>query len=132
MATTYYGNITGPLWGATPESSYDIIVDNVQEQRTAENTPLMNGGGDVVYGAIHGASGELTMDFAIKGTNHLGLDSLVGSKITTLDNPEFAGPWFVTANSRSRQKGDWATGNLTAVYYETDFDIQTTAAATTA
>ena len=123
MSAIKIGKITGATWGTTPETQYDIIVDTLNQNNNAEESTLPDEAGDIVCTVIHGQSTEVSMDFAIKGSNHLGAKALVGSLITDLDDPDLPSPLIVTGNSTTKTKGDWAKGTLTAKYYGDDFAL---------
>lgn len=117
MSAVKYGTISGAVFGTTPETGTDIIMDEVTVSNSCQETQLADEDGDIVATAFHGFETEVTMSFAVKGSDHYGADGLVGSVITTLQDAGIPTPLIVTANSRTKAKADWQKGTLTAKYY---------------
>jgi len=136
-ATAYIGKISGPIWGNAAEGSYDIIVQGLNPSNNANRNMLNDETGVPVFGSIVPQGTEIEISFAIKGANHLGKDSLIGSKIASLSGmsspfTDVAGPFFVISNSVSREEDGWAKGSATLYYGDESWDTQTLPASTTA
>ena len=125
MGKTAFGKISGVPWSTTPETSYDIIVENVEIDNQSNPKTLANEEGSIQVHVQDEEKTEVTFDATIKGTNHIGLDSLRGSVISTLDDSDIPVPLFVTGNGISKNKQEWQKCKLTAVYYGTDFTTGT-------
>jgi len=133
---TYIGKISGPLWGARPEASYDVVITGVTFRNQANRNMLNDEKGVPIFGAIVPQGTVVEFQGAIKGNNHLGKNSLIGSKISSLTNAgspttDIAGPFFVESNESSVEQDGWAKFTATMYYGDDTFDSQTLPASTT-
>lgn len=121
MSATKVGSISGAVFGTTAEANYDVILDDVSVNNSSQESQLTDEDGDIVMAAIHGQETEVSLSFAIKGASHLGTNALVGTVISDITDSDVPSPLIVTGNSRTKSKGDWQKGTLTAKYYGDDF-----------
>ncbi|VGO14741.1 hypothetical protein PDESU_03310 [Pontiella desulfatans] len=118
---TKLATISGVKFGVDQETAYDVIITSISETHSSEETPLKDETGAIVATNIEGIAGELQIDFAIKGTNSLASDALIGTVISDITDSEFQDEYIVVGVSRVRAEGQWMKGTLTAKNYGTGF-----------
>ena len=119
MADTLIGLQT-PVWGTIGDS--EIIVDSISETFSGEWEELTDGDGDIVAAVAHGNKGEISMDFTIRdGASASYVDLTPGATITLptgeTDVNKSSYTLYLVSWEKSKSKGAYMTGTLTANYY---------------
>ena len=123
MSAVLYG-VAGLKWGTVDQTGF--IIENIEETSNIEETTMEDGDGDIVGVVYHKAVGEISCDFTVKGSGAPAL-TLPGSTFTITGDSEFAGTYHVKSVSRTRAKGAYMTGKLTATRFRpTDLSTTTT------
>jgi NADPH:quinone reductase-like Zn-dependent oxidoreductase len=117
MANTLLGLQT-PVYGTIGDT--EIIVDNIRESFSGGVEELTDGDGDIVAAVVHGDKGELTMDFVLRNGAAASYLLARGAELTlpTGETTFAAGETlYLVSWEKSKSKGGWLSGSLTANYY---------------
>jgi hypothetical protein len=109
-----------PVFGTIGDS--EIIVDNIRETFDGEWEELPDGDGDIVSAVAHGDKGEITMDFVIKdgtGASYVDIGRGVAVTLPTGETDINSGSYtlYTATWEKTKSRGGWLSGTLTANYY---------------
>jgi hypothetical protein len=118
MAKTLMGAQT-PIWGTIGDA--EIIVDNISETNDSEWEELTDGEGDYIAVVAHGEKGEISMDFTLRDGNAASYLNSPGTEITLPtdedDINKGSHTLYLVSTEKTKSKGSFMTGTLTANYY---------------
>lgn len=128
MATKYaLGKLSNVPWGALKTAAYDVIIESLDDNAAAQTVKLTDEDDKTVMVVpINDNEREIKISCTVKGTNHLGVDGLVGSILTTeLADADVPSPCIVVSNSAGRRKSNWMVCEATVLYIGADAVSQT-------
>ena len=123
MATKYaLGKLENVPWGALKTASYDVIIESLDNNATASTVKLSDEDDKTVMVVpVNDNEREIKVSCTVKGVNHLGVDGLVGSILTTeLADADVPSPCIVVSNGFGRKKGNWCTCEATLLFIGSD------------
>jgi len=110
--------LTGPIWGTIGDTQ--IIVDNIRESFDGGNDDLTDGDGDILATVFHGDKGEITMDFKIRNSGaayFLARGAAITLPSGESDINSGSETLYLVSWEKTKSKGDFMGGTLTANYY---------------
>lgn len=117
MGQTIIG-LSGPVYGTVGDT--EIILDNISKSVDGDQEELQDGEGDIVAVVYSGERQEISMDFQISDGEAASYLKERGAEITLPEGESHLtvdGKIYVSNTEKTKTKGGWMSGTLTAHYY---------------
>lgn len=125
MAKTAFGKISGVPWSTTPETSWDIIMENWSSDDQGNVQTLSDETGAIQVHVRDEEYVEYQFEATIKGANNWGENDMRGAVISSMQDTTILVPLIVTGHGKSVERRGWHKCKMTARYYGSDFTTGT-------
>ncbi len=125
MGKTAFASISNVPWSTTPETAWDVIMENWRIEDQGNVQTLSDEGGVIKVHVRDEEFKELTFEATIKGPNHFGESDMRNAVISSMSDTTIPGPLIVTANGKSVERRGWHRCTMTARYYGAGFTTGT-------
>jgi hypothetical protein len=125
MGKAAFGSISGVPWSTTPETAYDVIMENwsYDDQGNVQN--LSDEAGKIVLHVKDEEYLEIQLEATIKGANHFGENDMRGAVIASMSDTTIPCPMVVTSHGKSVERRGWHKCKMTCRYYYAGFTTGT-------